>query len=105
MGRLLMDMTDEVERRIEAWVMQGVSYLEIRHRLPEYRTHEVRNLYVQYAQAKRCGKVVPIPEDWQARKAEVQARWTEQDWSRKWVGRYAQTKDTDIHQAASKMLQ
>jgi hypothetical protein len=105
LGQALREITDEDELLLASLVEQGLAFLEVRKRMPDLRLHGLRTMYTQYQRAVRSGKLKPIPEDFQKRKEWVQAQWMEGEWGKRWVGRYAQKRDTDLHQAASKMLQ
>ena len=99
------EMTDEDELTLASLVEEGLAFLEVRKRMPDLRLHGLRTMYTQYKRAVRSGKLKPIPEDFQERKAWVQSQWGTAEWGRRWVGKYAMKRDTDLHQAASKMLQ
>jgi hypothetical protein len=101
----LREMTDEDEMLLASLVEEGVEFLEIRKRLPDLRLHDLRTMYTHYRRAARSGRLRPIPEDFQERKAWVQAQWGTQEWSNRWVGRFAQRQETNLQQAASQMLQ
>jgi hypothetical protein len=97
-------MTDEDEMLLAELVTEGLAFLEVRKRMPDLRLHDLRSMYTQYRRAVRGGKMTPIPEDFQARKAWVQANWSATEWGSRWVGRFAIRRDLDLQQAASQML-
>ena len=104
MCRTFRNLTDEDERALERMVTEGMDFLSIRARLPEVRLHELRQLWCQYSRAIRTGRMTPIPEDFKDRIEWVQAQWTTTEWGQRWVGRFAKRRDTDLQQAASRIL-
>jgi hypothetical protein len=99
------EMTDEDELLLSQLVEQGLEFMEVRNRMPQCRFHELKSAFIQQRRSARSGKLRPIPEDFAERIKFVQSQWSEREWGQRWVGRYAQRQDTDIHQAASRMLQ
>lgn len=99
------DMTDEDEVLLAELVSEGLSFLEVKNRLPHLRLHELRSQYTQYTRSARSGKMRPVPPDLTERIKFVQSQWSEREWGQRWVGRFAQKRDTDLQQAASLMLQ
>jgi hypothetical protein len=97
-------MNDEAEMMLADLVSEGLDFLEIRKRMPRYRLHEMRALYSQYHRAARSGQLRPVPPDFLERKAWVQSQWTQAEWGRRWVGRYAQKQETNLQQAASRLM-
>lgn len=99
------EMTDTDEMLLASLVEQGLDFLEVRQRLPDLRLHELRCLFTQYRRQVRTGRLRPIPEDFAERKAWVQGQWSHHEWGARWVGRFAQRKNTDLQRVASQMLQ
>jgi hypothetical protein len=97
-------MTDEDEILLAELVSEGLAFLEVRKRLPDLRLHDLRTMYTQYRRAARGGKMTPVPEDFQERKAWVQSNWSPAEWGNRWVGRFANRRETDLSMAASQML-
>lgn len=98
------EMTDEDEVLLGQLVEKGLSFLEVRKLMPELRLHELRTHYTQYQRSARSGKLRPVPPDLVDRIKFVQSQWSEREWGQRWVGRFAQRRETDLQQAASQML-
>jgi hypothetical protein len=98
------DLSDEQELAIQQMIREGRSLCEVCGAFPEARCHDLREVYSTFRRAIRTGRMRDFPADFEDRKAWVQSQWSPEDWSRRWVGRYAQVKETDLQQAASKML-
>jgi hypothetical protein len=47
---------------------------------------------------------LPDSQQIEAAKAEITANWTKEQWSLRWVGRYGCNRDTNLTQAASKLM-
>lgn len=99
------DLTEEEELQLAVMIEEKVPFLEARKRLPHARIHELRTLWVQYTRSVRSGRLRPIPEDLDERIKWVQSQWSPQEWGARWVGRWANRRDTNLQQAASRMLQ
>jgi hypothetical protein len=101
----LREMTDEDEVLLSELVSQGMAFLEVRQRMPDLRLHELRSQYTQYRRSARSGLMRPVPDDLAERIKWVQAQWSTHEWSTRWVGRFANKKETDLSMEASQMLQ
>lgn len=99
------DMTDEDELLLSQLVHQGLDFMEVRKQMPQCRFHELKAAFIQTRRSARSGKLRPIPEDFAERIKFVQSQWSDREWGRRWVGRFAQRQETDLSQAASRMLQ
>jgi len=98
------EMTDEDEVLLSELVSQGLDFLEVRKRMPDLRLHELRSQYTQYNRSARSGLMRPVPDDLAERIKWVQDQWTTHEWSTRWVGRFANKRETDLSMAASQML-
>lgn len=96
-------ITQEEVEAIRREVDQGKSYWQIASQFPHLRQHEIREAY-RSRRPKRQDKWVPEPELYEQLKAEVQAAWEPETWSRRWVGRFARAGGADLQSEASKLM-
>lgn len=97
------NLTDEQENLIARMVGEGRSLCEVLAALQVCRTHDVRECFAHYRRQRRPAQV-PTIEDMESRRRWVQAQWGPAEWSSRWVGKLALTKETDLQQAASRLL-
>lgn len=96
-------ITQEEVAEIHRLVELGQSYWQIASRFPHLRQHDIREAY-RSRRPKRQDQWVPEPELYEQLKAEVQAAWEPETWSRRWVGRFARAGGEDLQSAASKLM-
>lgn len=94
----------EQEALLARLINTGATLQNVLMVFSQYRSHEVRARYAAMKRPYTRLRPVVEPEEIALRQRWVQEQWEPQDWGRRWVGRYATTRDTDLQQAASKML-
>lgn len=96
-------MTEQERAEIKAAIRSGDSMWAIVARYQHLRQHDIRAMYWGiHGSAKR--NAMPPEDEMKRLQAEVQAKWTPQDWGNRWVGKYAGVAGGDLQRAASKLL-
>ncbi|NCA14360.1 MAG: hypothetical protein EBS89_09545 [Proteobacteria bacterium] len=98
------DLGPEQELLIARLVNTGATVQDAVMILHHFRSHEVKAMYGRIKRPYSRLRKIINPEEIALRRQAVQERWDSRDWGRRWVGRFATTRETDLQQAASKML-
>jgi hypothetical protein len=97
------DVTQEDYELIRDMTRAGHTYYEVASKVPHLRRHDIRALYSGFRMGVHRIANLTAEQLAEARK-EVQAKWSAEDWSRRWVGRYGMNQDTSLQQAASRLM-
>lgn len=97
------DMSEEDYNTIRDMTRAGHTYYEVASKVPHLRRHEIRALYSGFRTATHRFADL-TPEQLEEAKREVHLDWGPEEWSKRWVGRYAMKQDTNLQQAASRLM-
>ena len=89
----------EACRKIKA---EGYTFWELAAAYPHCRAHDLRRVW-GLASGASITQWVPSEVEMRHLKEQVQAQWGPEDWSKRWVGRFASGKEEDLQSAASRL--
>jgi hypothetical protein len=96
-------ISPEEQESIRQQSAEGMTYWQIASQYPHLRQHEMREAF-RSARDKAVQGWCPDASLYRELMAEVQAHWTPEQWSQRWVGRYARRSGEDLQSAASKLM-
>lgn len=102
--RALKEITEHQLHAVRVLAQRGWSPVRIKNFMPQLKTHQIRRALSGLNRSRKRQSYLPDSQQIEAAKAEITANWTKEQWSLRWVGRYGCNRDTNLTQAASKLM-
>lgn len=101
--KVRLDVTEEEYNLIRDLTRAGHSFYEVASKVPHLRRHDIRAIYSGFRTATH--RIADLtPQELEEAKLEVQSKWQPEEFSKRWVGRFALRQDTSLQQAASRLM-